>query len=241
MQHQYCSQCGRPIDPRANFCPHCGARLHVQHHAPEQAVQQSQQLVSSRPQPQPMRPAVPPPPISQQGQPSASQMPTMLPETDIVPRRHLAPRAKILFFMNYIGVTAILLPFMVAFAFFDLLFAIVLTVSYFALCYIAAMITYNNFYFSIDQNGFEKDHGVFFKKHVSIPFDQIQNVNTKRTIIDRTIGVARLEIETAGSANPKKREIAGGMRSHSEGYLPGISATDARRFHDILLRKANDD
>lgn len=241
MQHQYCSQCGRPIDPRANFCAHCGARLHVQHHVPEQAVQQSQQPVSSRPQPQPMRPAVSSPPISQQGQPSASQMPTMLAETDIVPRRHLAPRAKILFFMNYIGVTAILLPFMAAFAFFDLLFAIVLTVSYFALCYIAAMITYNNFYFSIDQNGFEKDHGVFFKKHVSIPFDQIQNVNTKRTIIDRTIGVARLEIETAGSANPKKREIAGGMRSHSEGYLPGISATDARRFHDILLRKANDD
>lgn len=239
MQHQYCTHCGQVIDPRGNFCPHCGARIlttsQPQQHPPIAAPPIQTQQVQAPPPP--AQPIAGSPAVQTQPMPNPAEAPS---DSDIIPRRHLAPRAKVLFFMNYVGLTAILLPFMVAFAFFDLLFAVILTVSYFALCYIAAIITYNSFYFSIDQNGFEKDHGIFFKKHVSIPFDQIQNVNTLRTIIDRFLGVGRLEIETAGSSSTKKREVAGGIRSHSEGYLPGISASDARRFHDILLRKTKE-
>lgn len=227
MQY-FCTHCGKVIDPHVNFCPYCGAA--------------TQKTTSSNPQdPAAYRaeeqPHVPPAP-----QPAVSiEAPKDTEERDplkvIIERRHLAPRAKYLFFLNYIVMTSILLPFMIGFVFFDPIFAIAISVVYFMLCFITAMITYNNFFFTIDSSGFEKDYGVFFKRHVGIPYEQIQNVNITRTILDRVLGIARLDIETAGSSNPRKKEVVGGIRSNSEGHLPGITFEDARYFHDLLLQK----
>lgn len=251
MQRNFCSQCGQPVEPGANFCTRCGAVIHPapQQQAPvqptlagnpqvqpQQSFQQPQQVPQTHHQPQTPPPA-PQPMTAPTVEPPQGSTPSAPNFHDIVPKRHLAPRAKILFFFNYVLISSILLPFMIGFLFFDPFFAATLITGYLAICYIAAMISYNNFYFSIDQNGFEKDYGVFFKKHVSIPFDQIQNVNTTRTIVDRFIGIARLDIETAGSASIKRRDIAGGVRSLSEGHLPGVNSADAREFHDLLLRK----
>lgn len=222
MQKYYCSNCGQPINPYANFCPYCGV---AQHHSAQPTAPPPQ-----TPQHAPQQPPVAPPAEK------AS------PDTEIVPRRHLAPRAQVVFFINYVIMTSILLPFIIAYMFFDPWLALIFLACYVLFCLLAALISYNNFYFAIDEHGFEKDYGVFFKRHVSIPYEQIANVNTSRTLVDRFLGIARLDVETAGSASPRKREITGGIRSSSEGHLPGISAEDAIEFHDILLRKmANSD
>jgi membrane protein YdbS with pleckstrin-like domain len=54
--------------------------------------------------------------------------------------------------------------------------------------------------------------GVLTRNTVVIPYTRIQNISTKRTVFERLIGLATLQIETAG-ANP----------GVSEGILPGIS------------------
>lgn len=226
MQKSYCSNCGQLVSPQANFCPYCGARQYHPAYStpPAQPAQQPQPLAQPQQPPQPQSP------------PSTPQAPPQQPEMTLIPRRHLAPRAQLLFFLNYIIMTGVLLPFLIAYLFFEPFIALGMLGAYFLLCYLGALLSHNNFYFSIDEYGFEKDYGVFFKRHVSIPYEQIANVNTKRTILDRFLGTARLDIETAGSAVPHKREIAGGIMSSAEGHLPGISDEDARKFHDILLQ-----
>lgn len=58
--------------------------------------------------------------------------------------------------------------------------------------------------------------GVFTRNTTVIPYGKIQNINTKRTVIERLIGLATLHIETAGT-NP----------GQSEGILPGVEKKDA--------------
>lgn len=236
MQQHFCTHCGQVIDPYANFCPYCGAATQKAANggqaaaptAPTDGAQtQVHTVIPPAPQPAATVTAVEPAVTTEQRDPL----------TIIIERRHLAPRAKYLFFLNYVVMTSILLPFMIGFMFFDPLFAIIMSTVYFMICFIVAMITYNSFFFSIDSSGFEKEYGVFFKRHVGIPYEQIQNVNITRTIFDRILGIARLDIETAGSSSPRKREIVGGIRSNSEGHLPGITFEDARYFHDLLLQK----
>lgn len=216
MQQFFCTHCGKPIGLHANFCSYCGAAT---------------KRIANTEQSGPSVPPAPQPAVSAKA-PEAKD-----PLTVIIERRHLSPRARYLFFFNYVAVTSILIPFMIGFMFFDPLFAAIMLGIYFMMCFLSATITHNNFFFTIDSSGFEKDYGVFFKRHVGIPYEQIQNVNITRTILDRMIGVARLDIETAGSASPRKKEIVGGIRSNSEGHLPGISFEDARYFHDLLLQK----
>jgi hypothetical protein len=75
--------------------------------------------------------------------------------------------------------------------------------------------------------GFNKEHGVLFKRYVSIPYDQIQNVDIHRTVIERLMGLSSLQIQTAGSE-----------RVAAEGELPGLNFDKARELRDELVRLA---
>lgn len=57
--------------------------------------------------------------------------------------------------------------------------------------------------------------GVFTRSTSVIPYARIQNITTRRTLLERAIGLATLQIETAGT-NP----------GASEGVLPGVSKKD---------------
>lgn len=88
---------------------------------------------------------------------------------------------------------------------------------------------YRNFLFYIDYENekFALDKGVFSSKSIRIPFDKIQQVDLKRSILQRFIGVYGLTIDTAGS---KKDEI----------LIHAMTKADALRISEILTRLKND-
>lgn len=220
MAKIYCSNCGTLIPETSNFCYTCGAPQHGQ----ESALYRAQEH-----------------PIAHAVSPSveivqASRRPHPQMEREIIARRHLSPRAVWLFFLNYNMRMAIVIPIFAVGTYMEPLVAIFF-LAYELLTFLIASLVHSHFWFSIDDQGFEVEYGIIHKRHVSLPFRQIQNVNIIRTLIDRMLGLAKIEVETAGSSSIKRREIVGAVKSKAEGILPGISMGDAEHFHDLLLLK----
>ncbi|MFH1306088.1 MAG: PH domain-containing protein [Candidatus Micrarchaeota archaeon] len=82
--------------------------------------------------------------------------------------------------------------------------------------YIYIHIDYMSFTYELAEHEFVIRQGLLTRHTTVIPYNRIQNVNTKRTLLERILGLASLQIETAGT-NP----------SESEGLLPGVSRKDA--------------
>jgi len=72
---------------------------------------------------------------------------------------------------------------------------------------------YVNFTYELAAEEIIIREGVFTRKRTVIPYARIQNISTERTVLERALGIATLNIETAGS-NP----------GISEGILPGIAS-----------------
>jgi membrane protein YdbS with pleckstrin-like domain len=102
-----------------------------------------------------------------------------------------------------LGIPAILFPVALL-----LLLLIVLALPSF----IWVHMNYVNFTYELASDEIVIREGVFTRKRTVIPYARIQNISTERTVLERVLGVATLNIETAGS-NP----------GISEGILPGIS------------------
>jgi putative membrane protein len=68
------------------------------------------------------------------------------------------------------------------------------------------------------------DEGVLNRKHRVVPVDRIQQVNLRRSLVHRVLGVASVRVETAGGS--------GG----SEVDLDVISLAEAERLREVLLR-----
>jgi putative membrane protein len=79
------------------------------------------------------------------------------------------------------------------------------------------------FYIDYEREEFMLEKGVFSTVSVAIPFEKIQQVNFKRSILQRVINVYSLVIDTAGS-NQKEVEIS------------AISKKKANELSQILLR-----
>lgn len=221
MTKIYCSNCGQLIDVQSNFCRYCGAPQH----GPQAAVYRAQA-------PALPEAASPVPEVVRINKANATTLP------EVIERRHLSPQVIWSFFLNYLALTGIVLPMFAIAIFFEPLLVGVVFASYILITFFVAIIIYQHFYFEIDRVGFKKDYGVIHKRHVSIPFKQIQNVNINRTIIDRILGIAKIDIETAGSSNTIPREILGGNKTKAEGFLAGVSLADAKIIHDLLLHRA---
>ncbi len=100
---------------------------------------------------------------------------------------------------------------------------------FFALfCYIWARLTYRFYLYDLTEQGFQKEYGVIYKKYVTIPYDRIQNIDINRGILDRILGLSRIQIHTAG---------VGGV-ALAEGRLPGLSKEVANQIRDELLARA---
>lgn len=214
MNKIYCSNCGQLIAGDAKFCTYCG----VQQHGPEARFRAQDDPV----------------------QDIASKR---TPTGDITPigKSSLDPRAILMMFLSYFAKTSILVPALIVGAviypqlFVPLLAAVIL------LMFLTAVIVYNNFKYEIDHTGIIIDSGVLHKKNVTVPFEQIQNVNIERTIPDRIFGLARISIETSGSSNARPQTVADvGANVKSEGYLPGIDLEKAKIIHDTLIDGASD-
>jgi len=105
--------------------------------------------------------------------------------------------------------------------------------AFLVLCFVWAKFTYYFYRYELREDGFRKEHGVVWKKYVTIPYDRIQNIDIYRGIIARLLGISDLQIQTAGGIT------AGSHGSFSEGRLPGLSREIAEQLRDELIQRAH--
>ncbi|MDZ7744756.1 MAG: PH domain-containing protein [Candidatus Saccharibacteria bacterium] len=225
MNKKYCINCGQHIPGKSKFCPECGAPQHgseagaFKAKAPAVALQAAAVAIEDS---------------------STSRSPKKSTKADnYIPKRQLCPRAVLSFYMSYVAKTAIVFGLLAIGLVVEPIYAGLGLAVYLIVLYITAQIVFNSFYYSVDETGFKKTHGVVHKHQVTIPYQQIQNVNISRGLADRILGLSRISIETAGNAAGAKSSV-GGTITASEGYLPGISLEDAKELHDVLLENARE-
>ena len=90
--------------------------------------------------------------------------------------------------------------------------------------YFYSHIEYMSFTYELAENEFIIRQGVITRHTTVIPYNRIQNISTTRTLLERILGLATLQIETAGT-NPLA----------SEGVLPGVSKKDIL-ISEIMMR-----
>ncbi len=117
-----------------------------------------------------------------------------------------------------------------------ILWVVIIFVLFVFFCWFWAKLTYHFFYYQLTENAFKKEHGVIWKKYVSIPYERIQNVDIYRGIIARILGLSDLHIQTAGYSSVHTRGRARGIGA--EGYLPGLDKHIAQQLREELIRRA---
>lgn len=90
-----------------------------------------------------------------------------------------------------------------------------------------AQLSYKNFRYQIGDDTIVIERGVIWKRHVSIPFQRIQNVDIIRGPVARMLGLSDLQIQTAGMSGV----------AVVEGRIPGINPDEAVKIKDEILVK----
>jgi membrane protein YdbS with pleckstrin-like domain len=158
-------------------------------------------------------------------------------DKNIIENQRLAGSARLIFFFSYMARTfPILLGLLIGVWFDPLVFGIILA-SFLFLLMLIAFAVHDSFRYSVDEHSFEKEFGIIHTQQVTIPFSHIENVNIVRTTADMLLGLARIDIETAGSAASTPRHVVGGSVSKAEAHLPGVTLDQAKKIHDLVLQK----
>jgi len=222
MASIYCSNCGQLISATSNFCLFCGAAQHGDEAAVYRA--QAPTIVNT---------------VGAQAIAQAQKPPAVIENKDeIIPRRHLCGRARWSFVIGYLTYTSIIaLLLLIGIVFNPLIFGPAVLVYIFVL-YLVAALVHRYFYYWIDERGFNTEYGIIQKNNTSIPFNKIHNVNITRSLSDRILGLARIEVETSGNALLHKTNVVAGNMTAAEGLLPGLTLKQAKKVHDILLEKS---
>lgn len=221
--HQFCPQCGTERADNASFCTGCGHQFNA---ADTNTPTQNQQ-------------------------PTATQKVTQEDGVDgkeTLDFQDLHPNARWLFFFFYIKNTVILLLLLlgagvVSIFTGDMLFMMIGFGGaglYLIANIIAAQVAYKHYSFQVTETAFRKQFGILHIHTASIPFERIQNVNVRRTLVDRIIGLSHVDIETAGTSGEKKSPIIGGSKSSSEGHIPGVSPEEAEQVRSLIMRRAQE-
>lgn len=80
---------------------------------------------------------------------------------------------------------------------------ILLCVLILGIAVIFSILSYRNLYYEIDEEGFNLYSGILNKKRMHVPYQRVQSVNQRATLIQRIVGVCTLNIDTAGGASNK--------------------------------------
>jgi uncharacterized membrane protein YdbT with pleckstrin-like domain len=225
MNWIYCSNCGKLIPESSKFCRYCGASQR----GPKASIYKAEEPALGRTAVKAAEKNV-----------QSNASPRSQPEEDhpdYIKRRNLSPRVKISFIIGYLQKTSIIpLLLLVGLVFEPLIFTAAL-ILYGITLYVTSALAYNHFFYGINELGFQKEYGIIHQQRVSIPYDKIQNVNINRSLIDRMLGLARLNIETAGTASVDDRYVVGGSSSKAEAHLPGVTLEQAKKIHDLVVRQ----
>jgi uncharacterized protein len=112
--------------------------------------------------------------------------------------------------------------------FYFLMCGFILMISIPIFSYILAVLSYRNYFYELTDDCFRKEHGIIWKKYVSIPYGRIQNVDIYRGLVARLLGLSDLNIQTAGAS---VQTYAG------EGRLPGLTEEEAQQMRDELIKR----
>ena len=159
----------------------------------------------------------------------------------------LNPKAIWIFFFRFLGIGLVLagvfgwfffsLAEVVTFGF-GWWIIIPLIVVWFLASYGWAKLHYNAYKFELTEEVFKKEHGVISKKYVSIPYERIQNIDIRRGILARILGLSDLMIQTAGYAGIAQGGRYGVIgRREPEGRLPALSKERAEEIREELVRR----
>lgn len=108
---------------------------------------------------------------------------------------------------------------------------IVLGIVAFVLALGYEVLWHQRFAYELTEDTLNIDSGVLFKREREIPLRRIQNVDIKRTLVQRFLGIARVNIETAGGGS-------------TEASLQYVGVEEARRLQEGIRkrkRRARDD
>ncbi|MEX0934684.1 MAG: PH domain-containing protein [Candidatus Saccharimonadales bacterium] len=245
----YCTNCGQAISVNDKFCASCGTPIaqipNQADNTPENNTVEGGVIETSN-QPAHVPTHVPTyvPTFQYSDSGKRSRITTHVPKNEdlltsgTVEFGDLHPNATWLFFLNYSAQTWIIPVLTIPGAVFFEMWLWLILVAWLAANYLFAVITYKNYKFEITPSSFRKEYGIVFKQSASIPFDRIQNVNIRRSLLDRMLGISHLEIETAGTGGTKKRNLLGGAISASEGYIPGVAVDEAKDIKELLLARS---
>jgi hypothetical protein len=112
---------------------------------------------------------------------------------------------------------------------------LVIFLAYCLFCRLWAGLSYNAYKYELTEDVFKKEHGVIWKRYVSIPYERIQNVDIHRGVIARILGLSSLMIQTAGYSGHNRSFALGA--GDPEGKLPGLSREKAEELREDLIRK----
>jgi putative membrane protein len=91
---------------------------------------------------------------------------------------------------------------------------------------VIAYIYYKRFLWEITEADIHIYSGIIFKKQVHIPFQRVQSIDFKATLIERILGLVKLKIETAGGA------------SNTGVVIPALKLAQAEALRaDVFARK----
>ena len=211
MNKKYCSNCGKLILASANYCEFCGAPQHGQ----ESRFKMIDPKVEI--------------PIAVTNVPKQARNKHL----DYIPKRNLSGTAIMFFYFSLMAKSIILFVILIVGSALQPWPLVVGPILYLFILLVMSLLIYNNFSFEVNSDGLKIEQGVIHRLSVSVPFEQIQNVNVERTIADRLLGIARISIETAGQAStPSNGSVT---KSRSEAYLPGLHLKEAKAIHDLLI------
>jgi len=100
------------------------------------------------------------------------------------------------------------------------------------LLWFVSKLTFKFYKYELRDDGFRKEHGIIWKRYVTIPYDRIQNVDIYRGVFARLLGLSDLQIQTAGGV------MAASYGGFSEGRLVGVSKEVAEQLRDELIQRA---
>lgn len=84
---------------------------------------------------------------------------------------------------------------------------------------------YQNWFFQVNEDYLEINHGVLRKVSAVIPYVRVQHIDTNRGPLERILGLASVRVYTAGSKGADMR-------------IPGLSRERAERMQEDLKNKA---
>nr|WP_255554833.1 PH domain-containing protein [Sphingomicrobium sp. B8] len=86
------------------------------------------------------------------------------------------------------------------------------------------LVQWLSFTYMVGDDGIEMKSGVLSRNHRTIPFDRVQDVNLEQNVLHRLFGMAKVKLETGGSA--------GG--NSEDGVIDSIKLDDAARLRDTI-------